>query len=214
MILFSDRRAAGRELAGCLFGLAGKDCVVLALPRGGVPVAFEVAAALMAPLDVFPVRKLGAPGDPELAIGAIAAGGVRVVNEAEVARLGVTCERLARIEKKELDELARCQALYRGGRPALSLAGRVAILVDDGVATGATMKAAARAARIQNPARLIAAAPIGTGKAEAALRAEVDETVFATVPEIFVAVGPFYASFPQLNDEEVRALLDASRGAI
>jgi predicted phosphoribosyltransferase len=174
MILFSDRRAAGRELAGLLSGLVGKDCIVLALPRGGV----------------------------------------RVVNEAEVARLGVTRERLARIERQELDKLARLQTLYRGDRPAASLAGRVVVLVDNGVATGATMKVAARAARIQNPARLIAAAPIGTGKAEAALRAEVDETVFATVPEIFVAVGPFYASFPQLNDEEVRALLDASRGAI
>ena len=214
MILFSDRRAAGRELAGLLSGLAGKDCVVLALPRGGVPVAFEVAAALKAPLDVFPVRKLGAPGDPELAIGAIAAGGVRVINEAEIARMGVTRARLERVEKKELDELARRQALYRGGRPALSLEGRVAVLVDDGVATGATMRAAARAARAANPARLIAAAPVGTEEAQAALRAETDEVVFAAVPEVFVAVGSFYASFPQLSDDEVRALLDASRGAI
>lgn len=211
MILYADRRAAGRELAGRLSGLAGKDCVVLALPRGGMPIAFEVAAALNAPLDVFPVRKLGAPGDPEFAIGAIAPGGVRVIRDAEVARLGVTPESLARVEEKELAELDRYQALYRGGRPAVSLTGRVVVLVDDGAATGATMKAAARAAQAERPARLIAAVPVATEEAASLLSAEVDEVVFAALPGEFASVGGFYASFPQLNDDDVRALLDANR---
>lgn len=205
---FRDRRDAGRSLAQLLGAYAARhDVVVLGLPRGGVPVAAEVAEALGAPLDVFVVRKLGVPGQEELAMGAIASGGVRVMNEALVRSLGLTpgeVERVALAEGRELERRARA---FRGGRPPHSLAGKVAILVDDGLATGATMRAAVQALRILDPARIVVAVPVGSDPACAALRAEADEVVCARVRANFMAVGVCYDDFAQTSDEEVHAAL-------
>lgn len=207
-MIFRDRHDAGRRLAGSLSAYAGRpDAIVLALPRGGVPVAFEVAAALGVPLDVFLVRKLGAPGQPELAMGAIASGGARVLDRSLVARLGVSAAQVAEVEARELRELERRERAYRGDRPAPSVAGRTVILVDDGVATGASLKAAIAALREQGPAAIVAAVPVAPVSTRRALEALADEVVCVASPEPFYAVGNFYDDFGETGDEEVRELL-------
>jgi len=210
---FHDRRDAGRRLAGLLAHYRERpDVIVLGLPRGGVPVAFEVAQALGAPLDVFVVRKLGFPGHEEFAMGAIATGGVRVMNP-EVAQFNVPQAAIDAVAAREEAELARRETLYRGPRPAPKLTGRIVILVDDGLATGATMRAAAAAVQQQAPARLVVAVPVGAPETCAALRAEVDEVVCAVTPPVFRAVGLWYGHFAQTDDDEVHALLAANRAA-
>jgi putative phosphoribosyl transferase len=211
--MFRDRSEAGDVLAGRLGHYAGADDVlVLALPRGGVPVAARVARALGAPLDVFVVRKLGVPGHEELAMGAIASGGVRVVNEQVVGRLGLGEEDLRRVAEVEARELARRERRYREDRPPPELAGRVVILVDDGLATGSTMRAAVAAARMAGPARVVVAVPTAPASTCQRLAEEADEVICATTPRPFRAVGYSYRSFPQTSDEEVRAILRAAWG--
>jgi putative phosphoribosyl transferase len=191
------------------------DVLVLALPRGGVPVAFEVAQALHAPLDVFIVRKLGMPGHEELAIGAIASGGVRVLNEDLIRLLGIPNNVLEDITARELEELRRREAAYRGSRPPEPIAGRTVILVDDGLATGASMRAAVRALRREGAARIVVAVPVAAADTCESLRPEVEDVVCAVTPEPFTAVGAWYEDFRQTTDEEVRELLDrvnAGRG--
>lgn len=210
---FADRREAGRKLAEELAEYAGEEnLLVLALPRGGVPVAYEVARALRAPLDIFLVRKLGVPGHEELAMGAIAAGGVRILNQEVVQMLDITDDQIAAVAAAEERELNRRNREYRGERGAPELRGRVVILVDDGLATGSTMRAAAAAVRSQSPARLIVAAPVGAEETCAALRGEVDEVVCARTPEPFYGVGMWYEDFTQTTDQEVRALLERGDG--
>jgi predicted phosphoribosyltransferase len=187
--------------------------LVLALPRGGVPVAFEVARALGAPLDVFLVRKLGVPGHEELAMGAIATGGVRVVNEAVVRELGIGGEVIDAVAGRERAELERRERAYRGERPAPEVRGRAVILVDDGLATGSTMRAAALAVRRQEPERVVVAAPVAARATCAELLAEVDDVVCAATPEPFYGVGRWYEDFSQTTDEEVRELLARARGS-
>jgi putative phosphoribosyl transferase len=186
------------------------DVIVLALPRGGVPVGVEVAAALRAPLDVFVVRKLGAPAQPELAMGAIASGGVRVLNDEVVQVLNLTSDAIDRVAKVEEQELERRERLYRGDRPFPKLDGQVVILVDDGLATGSTMRAAVQAVRQRRPARIVVAVPTGAAETCEEFRAEVDEVVCVIAPEAFQAVGLWYEEFPQTSDDEVRDLLDRS----
>ena len=209
MALFTDRRDAGRTLAKQLSAYAGRpDVLVLALPRGGVPVAYEVARALDAPLDVFIVRKLGLPGHEELAIGAIASGGVRVLNEDIVRGLRIPDSVIDAVAQRELRELERRERAYRGDRPAPEAHGRTVILIDDGLATGASMRAAVAALRAQNPAEIIVAVPTAAPETCAALEPEVDKVVCATTPEPFYGVGRWYEDFSQTSDEEVRALLE------
>ena len=209
--LFRDRVEAGDALAGLLGHYAGRpDVLVLALPRGGVPVAARVAEALGAPLDVFVVRKLGVPGQQELAMGAIATGGVRVVNEQVVGRLRLGEADLQRVAEAEERELARRERSYREGRGPPDLAGQVVILVDDGLATGSTMRAAVAAARRLGPARVVVAVPTAPASTCQRLGEEADEVVCATTPRPFRAVGYSYRSFPQTSDEEVRSLLRAA----
>lgn len=206
--LFRDRRDAGRRLAAHLEAYADcPDVLVLALPRGGVPVAFEVARTLSAPLDVFLVRKLGVPGHEELAMGALATGGGIVLNPRVVEDLAIPRAVIERVAAAEARELARREHLYRDGRPAPAVADRTVILVDDGLATGATMRAAAVALRGQHPARLVVAVPVAAAETCAAFRAEVAETVCALTPEPFYAVGLWYADFSPTSDAEVRDLL-------
>jgi predicted phosphoribosyltransferase len=208
-MLFRDRREAGRFLAGKLMKYAGRpDVLVLALPRGGVPVAFEVAGALGAPLDVFLVRKLGLPGREELAIGAIAPGGVRVLNHEVVRALRVPPAVIDEVAARERQELERRLRLYRDDRPPPDVRGRTVILVDDGLATGSTMRAAVAALRQQHPARIVVAAPVGAADTCEEFRQEADEAVCARTPEPFLAVGMWYADFSQTTDEEVRELLE------
>jgi predicted phosphoribosyltransferase len=205
---FRDRAEAGRELAVRLAGYAGRDdVVVLGLPRGGVPVAAEVARSLGAPLDVFLVRKLGLPGREELAMGAIASGGALVLNRDVVDELGVPDEVVQRVAARESEELRRRAALYRGERPEPELAGRVVILVDDGLATGASMRAAVAAVKSLQPARVVVAVPAAPAPTCAELAREVDELVCLRTPEPFYAVGMWYDDFSQVSDDEVRALL-------
>ena len=207
--------AAGRALADPLRQYAGRgDVVVLALPRGGVPVAVEVAAAIGAPLDLFVVRKLGTPGHRELAMGAIASGGIRVVNADVVHRYGMTQAAIEAVAKDEQQELERREAVYREGRPPLPLAGRVVILIDDWLATGSTMRAAVQAVRQRNPARVVVAVPVGARETCDELSALADEVVCARMPEPFYSVGQWYLDFGQTTDEDVRRLLRAhTRGA-
>jgi predicted phosphoribosyltransferase len=205
---FRNRTDAGRQLAEKLAAYAHRPGVlVLALPRGGVPVGFEVAQELGAPLDVFLVRKLGVPGYEELAMGAVATGGVRVLNDEIVRGLGISEHEIDAAAARELQELARRQRLYRGDRPLPDIAGRTVILVDDGLATGATMRAAIAVVRQQQPARIVVAVPTASPDTCEALRAEADDVVCAMTPEPFLAVGHWYEDFTQTTDDEVRELL-------
>lgn len=208
-MIFRDRADAGRVLARELRQYAGRtDVLVLGLPRGGVPVAFEVARELGAPLDVFVVRKLGAPGQEELAMGAIASGGVRVLNSEVVHLLGISANEIETITHREEQELDRRERLYRGERPAIDPRGRTVIPIDDGLATGSTMRAAAKALRRLGPEKIVVAVPVASRSTCEELGAEVDEVVCAAKPEPFYAVGQWYASFTQTTDEEVRDLLE------
>jgi len=205
---FDDRRAAGRALVGLLQRYTERhDVLVLALPRGGVPVAVEVARALGAPLDLFLVRKLGTPGHRELAMGAIASGGVRVLNDDVVRWYGMTAADIETVAREEQRELERREAAYRGGRAPVPVEGRTVILIDDGLATGSTMRAAVQAVRLRNPARVVVAVPVGAPQTCEELSASADEVVCARMPEAFAAVGQWYVDFDQTSDEEVRQLL-------
>ncbi|HSU12684.1 phosphoribosyltransferase [Longimicrobium sp.] len=211
---YRDRVDAGRSLARLLMDHAGRpDVLVLALPRGGVPVGYEVARALGAPLDVFLVRKLGVPGHEELAMGAIASGGVRVLNARVVESLGIPATAIDHVAAQEQAELERRERAYRGGRPPPRVEGCHVILVDDGLATGSTMRAAAAALRAMRPRRLVVAVPVAAAETCEELRAEVDEVVCAMTPEPFYAVGLWYDDFSQTTDQEVAELLaDAAAG--
>lgn len=208
MTTYLNRRDAGRKLARQLTAYADRDDVtVLGLPRGGVVTAAAVAEGLDAPLDVFCVRKLGVPWHEELAMGAVASGGVRVFNDDVVLRLNIQPEEIEKVAGRELAELARREAAYRGDRPPLDLDGRVAILVDDGVATGATARAAARAVRGLMPARVVLAVPVGPPRVEVEFAEAVDELVCPLTPRGFDAVGRWYVDFRPTTDDEVRELL-------
>ena len=205
---FRNRTDAGRQLAEKLAAYANRpDVLVLALPRGGVPVAFELARAFGAPLDVFLVRKLGVPGYEELAMGAVATGGVRVLNDEIVRGLGISEHEIDAVVARELLELSRRDRLYRGDRPLSDVAGRTVILVDDGLATGATMRAAVQALRQQQPGRIVAAVPTASPDTCQVLKAEADDVICAITPEPFFAVGHWYDDFTQTTDDEVRELL-------
>jgi erythromycin esterase-like protein/predicted phosphoribosyltransferase len=211
--LFPNRREAGRLLATKLAHYAGRpDVIVLALPRGGVPVAYEVARALGAPLDVFVVRKLGVPGYEELAMGAVATGGVRVLNKEIVDRLGIPDQLIDAVAARELQELMRRERVYRDGRPPPDVRGRTVILVDDGLATGATMHAAIQALRQQNPSRIVVAVPTASPETCEEMKTEADDVICALTPEPFEAVGRWYQDFSQTSDEEVRNLLAQTDG--
>jgi putative phosphoribosyl transferase len=208
---FTDRRHAGRVLASRLTKYAGRnDVIVLALPRGGVPVASEVASALSAPMDVFLVRKLGTPGHRELAMGAIASGGVRVVNEDVVRWYGISEAAIDRIAREEQEELERRERAYRDDRPAPDLTNKIVVLIDDGLATGSTMRAAVKAVRARHPARVVIAVPVGAPQTCAELAVSADEVICARMPEPFSAVGQWYLNFEQTDDAEVRELLQKS----
>jgi len=209
---FSDRREAGRQLAALLQPLAeDPDLIVLGLPRGGVPVAYEVAAALGAPLDVFVVRKLGVPGHEEYAMGAIASGNIRVVNHEVVRQLQIPTSTVEQVERAERRELERRERLYRGDRPAPSLHHRTVVLVDDGLATGSTMLAAVAAVRTQRPRRIVVAAPVASREARDTLRRQADDCVCVSTPDPFYGVGLWYLNFNQTTDDEVQQLLAAAR---
>jgi predicted phosphoribosyltransferase len=212
---FADRHDAGRRLAQRLTHYAGRgDVVVLALPRGGVPVAFEVARALEAPLDVFVVRKLGVPGHEELAMGAIASGGVMVLNTDVVASTGVTVAEIEDVFARELETLISQEQAYRGSRPGVEVGGRVAIVVDDGLATGATMRAAVKALQDRGVARIVVAVPTAPRETCELLRREVDEVVCASMPDPFMAVGLWYRDFAPVSDVRVRELLADDSAAL
>ena len=208
---FRHRDEAGHALAERLAPLAGSwdrtKAMVLALPRGGVPVARPIAQALGLPLDVLIVRKLGVPGQPEFAMGAIASGGLRVLNEDVVRELDISAATVDSVARAETLELARREQLYRGQRPPLAIGGRTVIVVDDGLATGATMRAAVQALRTQAPARIVVAVPVAAADTAARLRSEADEVVTVATPEPFVAVGRWYRDFEQVEDAEVRRVL-------
>jgi predicted phosphoribosyltransferase len=205
---FSDRSEAGRVLAAKLASYANRpDVIVLALPRGGVPVAFEVACAIGAPLDVFIVRKLGVPGHEEYAMGAIATGGVRVLNDQVVQALGIPGRIIDAVTQREQQELVRREREYRGDRPPPDVRGKTVILVDDGLATGATMQAAVKALRVQQPGRIVVAVPTASAESCEQMRADAEEVICAITPEPFHAVGLWYEDFSQTTDEEVRELL-------
>ncbi len=207
---YRDRRHAGVELARHLADVKGQDVVVLALPRGGVPVAFEVARALDAPLDVFVVRKLGLPGHPEFAMGALASGGVRVLNDEVVRLYRIPEQAVEAVAQDERTELERREHAYRSQRPALDVRGRTVVLIDDGLATGSTMKAAVEAVRALSPARIIVAVPVGSPDTCREFAGIADEIVCARRPEHFAAVGQWYDDFRQTTDEEVRELLQTA----
>ena len=205
---FSNRTEAGRLLAEKLVRYAGRtDVIVLGLPRGGVPVAYEVAKRLGVPLDVFIVRKLGVPGFEELAVGAIASGGVRVLNEDVLRALPNADETIESITTRETTELERREQSYRDGRPAPELRDRVIILVDDGLATGATMRAAVKALRHRGAAKIVVAVPVGPPDTCRELEERADETICLSTPEFFQAVGQYYEDFSQTSDEDVREWL-------
>lgn len=209
---FKDRADAGRLLAEQLSAYANRpDVLVLALPRGGVPVAFEIAHELHAPLDIFLVRKLGVPGHEELAMGAIATGGVCVLNKEVISYLGISQEEIEPVAATEQKELERRERIYRDNRPPPDLQGRTVILVDDGLATGSTMHAAVEAARKQSPARIVVAVPIAAPAVCNDFKEEVDEIVCGLTPESFFAVGFWYQDFSQTTDEEIRELLVMSK---
>ncbi len=210
---FSDRADAGRQLAQRLLPLASENPVVVALPRGGVPVAEEIARALGAPLDLLAVRKLGAPHNPEYGIGAVAEGGTRVIDPEAVAVLGINGGDLDAIVARETAELDRRVALYRADRGRIELAGRTVIVVDDGVATGVTDTAALRAVRRRRPGRLVLAVPVCAAESAPRLRGEADEVVCLLEPELLHGVGQWYEDFSQVSDDEVLAALGAQRDA-
>ena len=208
---FRNRTEAGQFLATKLAAYAGRpEVLVLALPRGGVPVGFEVARALDAPLDVFLVRKLGVPGHEELAMGAIASGGVRVLNQEVVEMLHIPEGVIAAVADEEQRELERRERAYRGDRPVPSVRGRTVILVDDGLATGSSMRAAATALRQRGPARIVVAVPTAAPETCNEFKTEVDEIVCAITPDPFYAVGLWYEDFSQTTDQEVRDLLEGA----
>jgi putative phosphoribosyl transferase len=208
---FEDRRDAGRRLAGKLSRFKDERTVVFALPRGGVPVGYEVSRALEAPLDVFVSRKLGAPGQPEFGIGAVAAGGVRVLNQDVVRRLGIPDEYVQEITAQELAEVGRRLRYFRGQRPETEVVGRTAILVDDGLATGVTARAAVQALRLRKPRRLVLAAPVCAAQTADLFLRMVDDLVCLESPSDLGAIGFWYRNFEQTSDEEVVELLERAR---
>lgn len=210
---FADRAEGGRVLAAALVGHVPADAVVLGLPRGGIPVAYEVARSFACPLDVLVVRKLGVPGHEELAMGAIASGGARVLNEDVIDDHGIPSAAIERAVARETEELRRREAAYRGDRVPLDLAGRTVVLVDDGLATGATMRVAVLAARAAGASHVVVAVPVAAQDTCVALRQLADEVVCAMTPEPFYAVGAWYHEFSPTSDDEVRGLLDASQAA-
>jgi len=213
-MLFEDRFDAGRVMASKLGEFSGRnDVVVLALPRGGVPVGYEVAQALRAPFDVFVVRKLGTPGQEELAMGALASGGVTVLNREVIQALGIPRQTINAVVAREERELERREREYRGQRPAASVRGRTAIVVDDGLATGSSMRVAAKALRKEAAAEIVVAVPVASASTCSEFELEVDKVVCATTPEPFSAVGQWYRNFSQTTDEEVRDLLGRSASA-
>lgn len=206
--VFQDRTDAGQQVAGKLTKFKDRtDAIVLALPRGGVPVAYEVASALNLPLDVFVVRKLGSPGYEEMAMGAIASGGVRVLNSYVINQLNITDEVIDRVTEKERQELQRREEKYRGNRPFPQLEGKIVILIDDGLATGATMAAAVHAVQEYDPTYVVVAVPVASPETCAEFEALVDEVVCVLTPPSFRAVGSWYRQFPQTTDEEVQEFL-------
>jgi putative phosphoribosyl transferase len=207
-MVFQDRVDAGRRLASELGAYANReDVIVLGIPRGGVPVAFEVAKALNAQLDIFLSRKLGVPGQEELAFGAIASGGVRVLDREIIEAVGISEQDIEQITEKVKKELERRERVYRGGRPPLKLEGRTVLLVDDGIATGSSMRAAIHALRQMKPARIVIGVPVAPLSTCHRLKAEVDEFICVHMPEFFYAIGQFYTDFSQVADEEVTDLL-------
>ena len=211
-MIFRDRTEAGKYLATKLLSYKDRpDVLVLALPRGGVPVAFEVAQALRVPLDIFLVRKLGVPGHEELAMGAISTGGVRVLNEDTVDYLRIPEHVIDAIAAEELKELERRELAYRGNRAEPDVKGKTVILIDDGLATGSTIRAAAQALRQQQPARIVVAVPVSAPETCDEYRIGVDEIICAVTPEPFLGVGTWYLDFPQTTDDEVRDLLERAR---
>lgn len=211
---FRDRTEAGRRLAAELRDYAGqRDVIVLALPRGGVPVASEVARALGAPLDLFVVRKVGVPWHEELAMGAIASGGVRLLNEELIRAYRIDPADVEQVMRSEQEELERRERLYRGGRPFPDLRNKTVILVDDGLATGSTMRVAVEALRKEEPARIVVAVPVASPETCDAFRNVADDIVCALTPEPFYAVGMWYDDFSQTTDEEVHELLASARAA-
>ena len=212
--LFHDRTEAGRVLAGMLGEYANReDVLILALPRGGVPVAFEVAQALNAPLDIFVVRKLGLPANEELAMGALASGNVRVLNDEVVDSFDVSDRVIEAVAEKEQVELKRRERLYRGDSTLPAVRDKTILLVDDGVATGATMRAAVAALRRQHPARIVVAVPVAPPTTCEILRAEADEVISFMTPEPFYAVGQWYRIFDQTTDAQVRELYERSKNS-
>jgi len=206
---FRDRTEAGRILAGMLEKYADRsDVLVLGLPRGGVPVAYEVCRALHAPLDVLLVRKLGVPGQRELAMGAIASGGVRVLNQDVVISLGVSVAEIEEVTARETRELSRRERAYRNGRPAPEVRGRTVILVDDGLATGSSMRAAVAAIRARHPGSIVVAVPVGARSTCEEMRSEADDVVCVRMPSQFYAVGMWYRDFSEVADEDITELLD------
>jgi len=211
-MIFRDRTEAGKYLATKLLSYKDRpDVLVLALPRGGVPVAFEVAQALRVPLDIFLVRKLGVPGHEELAMGAISTGGVRVLNEDIVDYLRIPEQVIDAVAAEELKELERRELAYRGNRAEPDVKGKTVILIDDGLATGSTIRAAAQALRQQQPARIVVAVPVSAPETCDEYRIGVDEIICAVTPEPFLGVGMWYLDFPQTTDDEVRDLLERAR---
>ena len=215
LLPFANRAEAGRILGAKLVAYSGRDdVVVLGLSRGGVPVAFEVARVLNVPLDVLVVRKLGTPWERELAMGAIAAGEVQVLDLSMVKQLGVPSQAIQEVAAAERKELERQERLYRGNRSPLSVAGKTVILVDDGIATGSCLLAAIAAVRRQGAARVVVAVPVAPATACSAIRMEADEVISVAEPEMFLVVSRWYVDFGQMSDDEVRALLERSRGSM
>lgn len=205
-MIFANRKEAGQKLAKRLQAYAHRDdVIVLGTPRGGVPVAYEVATALNAPLDIFVLRKLGVPGHEELAFGAIASGGIRILEPDTVESFGLTSAQVERVTQAEMRELERRERAYRHGRPPLTVGGRTVILVDDGIATGASMRAAIQALRQMKPAALIIATPVAPHSSCNRLKREVDDVVCIEMPDLFFGVGQFYHDFSEVTDEEVIA---------
>jgi predicted phosphoribosyltransferase len=210
-MIFEDRRDAGRKLGSALMShVENENSIILALPRGGVPVAYEAARELGVPMDILLVRKLGVPGQEELAMGAIGSGGIQVLNKSLINMLGIPEESIDAVAKREDQEMKRSERIYRGNNPALGVEGKTVIIVDDGLATGATMRAAAEALRARNPVKIIVAAPVASPDTCEALNVVADEVVCLQTPQPFSSVGQWYKNFDQTSDQEVTALLNKS----